>query len=207
MNKLIAILLCLPVVACATPNAPQEPTQHQKFYHSIENKMPILLNQIGFNVAYLKNVMIQELDGQDYPKIDVTEKQYAICMQNAIDNKFYGKPLSQAIAHYLSQADEQTIAYDKKILDSEILLKVNELYKDIFKLYASDERADAKMVSYKSIKNQEQALIGDGIVFSHEYTQNFIKFFDSEFTQSMAEQIDKCLEYQYERLGMMHSNP
>ncbi|STZ56222.1 Uncharacterised protein [Moraxella lacunata] len=206
MNKLIAILLCLPVMACATPNAPQEPTQHQKFYHSIENTMPALLNQIGFNVAYFQNAMIQDSSGQDYPKIDVTEKQYAICMQNAIDNKFYEKPLSQAVTHYLSQADEQTIAYDKKILDSEILLKVNELYKDIFKLYASDERADAKMVSYKSIKNQEQALIGDGIIFSHEYTQNFIKFFNSAFTQSMVKQIDKCLEDQYERLGMMYDS-
>lgn len=157
MNKLALFLSVFLLMSCAIQtNAPQRLTTQEKLYAAMEQQLPKILNDTGLMMMFVHNKMNLKAYDKDYPKINTTSSEFAVCMQTAIDKKFYEQPLFNATKSYLTEVSPANLDHDMKILTDKDFMAISMLFKDVFKLYASNQSTEQKRQIYQQLTQQAQ---------------------------------------------------
>lgn len=205
MKKVLTPVLCVLLMACTTTKPKQESvSDYNVIYQSIEQELPFKLNAMGLMIVFVHNQMNPKSGNKDYKKINTTAKEYALCMQTAIDNKFYQNELSEAVTTYLSEVDKESLYKDMQVLTDKDFVATTILLKDVFKLYSSNQSIANKRLAYQELENKTASHFrsfyerydseDNGGIFSSSYDKYFGQ--DSKFALFNAEQIEKCYAYQ-----------
>lgn len=163
-----------------------------KFYNNlvlgIPSTMYVFSNMVG--LAQIMMVQNEQLNAKE--ALDTADPNFALCMQKAIDSKFYQPAFDDGYHTYMSTVSPQDFEQDKLFINHPVTTFNNDIYKNVFIELAQNETKEQNYRLFAKLREQtkeyDENTLPDEI--SKTYYQNFGE--KSAFVTIVGLQIQQC---------------